>query len=53
MDRQQISDILGLTIETVSRQFTRIRKEGIIELPDRRTVVIRDRNRLKALVEVE
>ena len=53
MDRQQISDILGLTIETVSRQFTRIRKEGIIELPDRRTVVIRDRARLKALAEVE
>ena len=52
MDRQQISDILGLTIETVSRQFTRIRKEGIIELPDRRTVIIKDRNRLKALAEV-
>ncbi len=53
MDRQQISDILGLTIETVSRQFTRIRKEGIIDLPDRRTVVIMDRDRLKALAEVE
>ena len=53
MDRQQVSDILGLTIETVSRQFTRIRKEGIIDLPDRRTVVIKDRNRLKALAEVE
>ena len=53
MDRQQISDILGLTIETVSRQFTRIRKEGIIELPDRRTVIIKDRSRLKALAEVE
>lgn len=52
MDRQQISDILGLTIETVSRQFTRIRKDGIIELPDRRTVIIKDRNRLKALAEV-
>ncbi len=52
MDRQQISDILGLTIETVSRQFSRIRKEGVIELPDRRTVIIKDRNRLKALAEV-
>jgi len=52
MDRQQISDILGLTIETVSRQFTRIRKEGIIDLPDRRMVVIKDRDRLKALAEV-
>tara|TARA_R110002124_G_scaffold213201_2_gene379361 strand:- start:1399 stop:2100 length:702 start_codon:yes stop_codon:yes gene_type:complete len=53
MDRQQIADILGLTIETVSRQFTRIRKEGIIELPERRTVIIRDRPRLKALAQVE
>jgi len=53
MDRQQIADILGLTIETVSRQLTRIRKEGIIELPDRRTVIIRDRPRLKALAQVE
>lgn len=52
MDRRQISDILGLTIETVSRQFTRIRTEGIIDLPDRRTVVIKDRDRLKALAEM-
>lgn len=41
--RQQIADVLGLTIETVSRQFTRLRNEGIIELPSRREVVIMDR----------
>lgn len=52
MDRQQIADILGLTIETVSRQFTRIRKQGIIDLPDRRTVIFNERSRLKALAEV-
>ena len=52
MDRQQIADILGLTIETVSRQITRIRKQGIIDLPDRRTVIINERSRLKALAEV-
>ncbi|WP_417614089.1 Crp/Fnr family transcriptional regulator [Parasphingorhabdus sp.] len=52
MDRQQIADILGLTIETVSRQFTRIKKDGIIDLPDRRTVVISDRARLELLAEV-
>ena len=40
--RQQIADVLGLTIETVSRQFTRLRNEGIIDLPSRREVVIRD-----------
>lgn len=53
MGRQQISDILGLTIETVSRQFTLMRKQGILDLPDRRTVIIKDRDRLKALAEVE
>jgi CRP/FNR family transcriptional regulator len=38
--RQQIADVLGLTIETVSRQFTRLKNEGLIELPSRREVVI-------------
>ena len=46
--RQQIGDVLGLTIETVSRQFTRLRNEGIIDLPSRREVVILDRDALTA-----
>ncbi len=46
--RQQIADVLGLTIETVSRQFTRLRNEGIIDLPSRREVVIVDRLALTA-----
>lgn len=46
--RQQIADVLGLTIETVSRQFTRLKAEGIIDLPSRREVVILDRNALAA-----
>lgn len=40
--RQQIADVLGLTIETVSRQFTRLRTEGVIDLPSRREVIILD-----------
>ena len=44
--RQQIADVLGLTIETVSRQFTRLKNEGVIELPSRRDVVILDRGML-------
>ena len=40
LSRQQIADVLGLTIETVSRQFTRMKKEGLIDLPSRREVVI-------------
>lgn len=47
--RQQIADVLGLTIETVSRQFTRMRKEGLIDLPSRREVTLLDRAALQAL----
>lgn len=46
LSRQQIADILGLTIETVSRQMTDMKRSGIIALPDRRTVDILDRDRL-------
>jgi CRP/FNR family transcriptional regulator len=46
--RQQIADVLGLTIETVSRQFTRLRNEGIVDLPSRREVAILDYDRLVA-----
>lgn len=46
--RQQIADVLGLTIETVSRQFTRLKNEGVIDLPSRRDVVILDMDALAA-----
>lgn len=46
--RQQIADVLGLTIETVSRQFTRLKAEGIIDLPSRREVTILDHEGLTA-----
>ena len=47
--RQQIGDILGVTIETVSRQMTRMKREGILDLPTRRTVRILDRPALEAM----
>lgn len=47
--RQQIADILGLTIETVSRQLTRLRADGLIDLPSRRDIVILDRDALTAM----
>ncbi|HZV19849.1 MAG TPA: Crp/Fnr family transcriptional regulator [Sphingobium sp.] len=49
LTRQQMADLLGLTIETVSRQLTRLRQAGIIDLPDRRAVIILDR----AAMEIE
>ena len=45
--RSQVADILGLTIETVSRQFSRLKREGVIDLPSRRAVRIIDRSELE------
>lgn len=47
LDRQQMGDLLGLTIETVSRQLSRLKADGVIALPDRRMVAIQDRDRLQ------
>lgn len=47
--RQQVADVLGLTIETVSRQFTKLKNEGVIELPSRREVEILNRQALVSL----
>jgi CRP-like cAMP-binding protein len=35
-----IADYLGLTIETVSRTFSKLRRDGLIALPGSRTVVL-------------
>jgi len=45
--RQQVADILGLTIETVSRQLTKMRDQGLIDLPSRRDIVIQNRATLE------
>ncbi|MEW9921315.1 transcriptional regulator FnrL [Marimonas sp. MJW-29] len=42
MSREAMGDYLGLTIETVSRQMTALRKDGIIELEGSRTITIPD-----------
>lgn len=47
--RQQIADLLGLTIETVSRQLTRLSRDGVIDLPDRRWIAITDRPAMEAM----
>jgi hypothetical protein len=38
MQRQDIADYLGLTIETVSRTFTLFRDRGLVSLPHKRRV---------------
>lgn len=47
--RQQVADVLGLTIETVSRQFTKLKTGGVVALPTRREVEILDRDALQQL----
>ena len=48
--RQDIADFLGLTIETVSRNFTKFRQDNLIHLRADRRIEIRDVNALKGLV---
>ena len=49
VSRQQIADILGLTIETVSRQFTRLKAEKIIGMRGRRDVELLRRDLLETI----
>lgn len=46
--RADMADFLGLTIETVSRQMSRLRHEGIISVLGHRCVVIHDMAALRA-----
>lgn len=45
--RGDIADFLGLTIETVSRQLTRLRTTGIIRIENNRHVIVDDLSRLQ------
>lgn len=47
MTRDQIANYLGLTLETVSRQFSAFKREGIIDVPDRRRVLVINLDRLQ------
>ena len=51
LTRGEIADVLGLTIETVSRQFTKLASAGLIELDGRRGMIIRDPARLARAAE--
>ncbi len=51
LKRADIADFLGLTIETVSRQITKLRKAGVIELVENRRVHVPNINRLAYAAE--
>ncbi|WP_299821099.1 Crp/Fnr family transcriptional regulator [uncultured Jannaschia sp.] len=47
LSRSDIADFLGLTIETISRQLTRLRKDGTIGIERARHVTVQDLEALK------
>jgi CRP/FNR family transcriptional regulator len=51
LTRAEIGDFLGLTIETVSRQMTRLKSQGFIKLDGLRTIIVPDMDRLQELAE--
>lgn len=51
MSRQDIADYLGLRIETVSRELTRLKISRIIRLTGRQSLEIIDRDRLRLVAE--
>lgn len=53
LSRGQVADVLGLTIETVSRQLTKLKTATIIALPGTRAVTILDRRALEARAEID
>ena len=48
LTREAMSDYLGLTLETVSRQMSALKKDGVIQLQGKRRVVIPDMRALMA-----
>lgn len=46
LTREAMADYLGLTLETVSRQLSALRRDGVIDLEGKRQVVIPDFDRL-------
>lgn len=47
LSRADIADFLGLTIETVSRQLTKLRKDGVIGIANNRHITVNDINTLR------
>ncbi|MCZ4341655.1 helix-turn-helix domain-containing protein [Sphingomonadaceae bacterium G21617-S1] len=51
LSRQQMADVLGLTIETVSRSLTKLKHAGIISLPGTRRLTIDAPDKLKRIAD--
>ena len=51
LKRADMADFLGLTVETVSRQMTKLRQAGIIDIHNNRTIFVPDFEQLKQAAE--
>ena len=51
--RAEMADYLGLTLETVSRQFSHLKKKEVIELPSSRDIIIPDIELLSLVAQIE
>lgn len=49
LTREEIANYLGLTLETVSRQLSALKSEGILTFSDRRQFVVTDLDALRAI----
>ncbi len=53
LKRADIADFLGLTIETVSRQLTQLRKKGIISIAQNRHITLNDAEALREIAGID
>ncbi len=51
--RAEMADYLGLTLETVSRQFSQLKKKQVISLPSSRDIIIPDIDVLSGVAQME
>ena len=51
MTRGDIADYVGLTIETVSRTLTKLRSDGLLDIPNTTDIVIRNRAAMQRIAE--
>ncbi len=51
MTRGDIADYVGLTIETVSRTLTKLRSEGLVDIPNATDIVICNRPAMERIAE--
>ena len=42
LTREEMADYLGLTLETVSRQMSALKRDGVVELEEKRRIVVPD-----------